>query len=34
MSTFHGHTRLEFDFADGSDLEHSRDGLRKAGLME
>ena len=25
---------LEFDFADTSDLDHFRDGLRKAGLME
>ena len=25
---------LEFDFADGADLDHFRDGLRKAGLME
>jgi adenylate cyclase len=25
---------LEFDFTDGADLDHFRDGLRKAGLME
>ncbi len=25
---------LKFDFADGADLDHFRDGLRKAGLME
>jgi len=25
---------LEFDFVDGSDLDHFRDGLRKAGVIE